>query len=210
MNKLTVLVDMDGILVDLTTHWLKEIYEEYDILVGLDEIDQWSLHKCGGLVGLGADKVYAYLQRENFFYNAPPLAGAIEGLRQLNKDHNVVICSSPSGPWSAKEKYEWLADYCPFLKVNQVILANKKTLIRGDVLIDDHPETGVEYRKAWPHAMVLGIEYEYNKGMTQEPYFLRLFKGYQDTAKAWEEIVRAVEVHAEVCDGLSNSAKSKV
>lgn len=210
MQKLTVLVDMDGILVDLTTYWLSHIYEEHDILVGIDEIDQWSLHKCGGLVSLKPTQVYAYLQQPGFFRHAPALPGAIEGLRKLNDLYNVVIVSSPSGPISAKEKYEWLAEHAPFLKLDQIILANQKTLVRGDVLIDDHPETGVKYRAAWPGSMVLGIEYEYNKNMAQEKYWVRMFKGYEDTSAAWVQIVDAVAEHAQITADLRALADERL
>ncbi len=199
-KKLEILVDLDGIVVDLTTHWLELIERDHGIKVGLHEIDQWSLHKCGELTKLGATKVYDYLQLPGLFRNAPPLTGAIESLRELNELHDVVICSSPSGPVSAKEKLEWLSEHTPFLKLNQIILANKKTMVCGDVLIDDHPETGAAYRKRWPKAMVLGIQYEYNIQAPTEPYWHLYFEGYQNPAKAWKEIMSKIETHAHLMD----------
>ncbi len=197
MKRLTVGCDMDGILVDLTTHWLEQIAKDTGVRVGLHEIDQWSLHKCGALKTLPPDLIYGYLQKPGFFRDAPPLAGAIDSLREIAADHNIVIVSSPAGPVSAKEKYEWLAEHCPFIPVKNVILANQKTLMRLDVLIDDHPQTVIEYADAWGGALVIGIGYEYNVGVQEKHRRLVMLRdGYKDPARSWSTIQNLIASRA--------------
>lgn len=187
MKRLTILCDMDGILVDLTPYWLDCIARDTGVRVFPDEINQWSIHKCGALTQLRPDQVYGYLHQPGFFRNAPALPGAVEGLKALHDlGHDVFICSSPSSPESAKEKLEWLADKAPWLKPEKVFLANKKTMVKGDVLIDDHPDTLTEYPKHWPGAFVLGIEYPYNRQLRGTRV---LCSDYADTVKAWNEIL---------------------
>lgn len=190
---LTVLCDMDGILVDLFRYWLDRIAEDYGVRVHPSEINQWSMHKCGMLQQLGAAKVYAYLQQPGFFYNAPALPGALEGLKQLiDLGHDVYIASSPSSSISAKEKFDWLAEKAPWLKTEKIFLANKKTMIRGDVLIDDHPDTALDYSRAWPDSLPIAIGYPYNIHLANHPNVV-IAGNYDDTAKAWKGIVAAVE-----------------
>lgn len=189
--KLTILCDMDGILVDLFQYWLDLIEKDHgaEFKTLPEEITRWDLHKCGNLQKLGAAKTYAYLQQPGFFRNAPALPGAIEGLKSLvDAGHEVVIVSSPSGPISAKEKLEWLAEHAPFLPAKNIMLANMKTLVRGDVLIDDHPQTLVDYAKTWPGSICIGIEYPYN-GEADKTDGVVMAGDYTDTASAWRVIV---------------------
>jgi len=168
MRSLTILCDMDGIIVDLLNHWLDAIALDHGIRVQPEEIVEWDMAKCGRLRDLGPKIVYGYLQKPGFFRKAPALPGAVAGLKALHDaGHNIVILSSPSGPISAGEKLEWLAEHLPFLPSKQIMLANLKTLVKGDVLIDDHPQTLLDYSQAWPEALAIGIKYPYNKHLLE-------------------------------------------
>lgn len=195
MKPLDVGIDMDGIIVALHQHWLKLIADDHGVNVPLEEITQWSLHKCGGLQKLGAGIVYGYLEEYGFFRNAPPIPGALAAVQHLfeavnekgEKKFNLFIVSSPAGANSAKEKYLWLDDHLPFLKPENICLFPQKTLIKMDVLIDDRGETVREYRAAWPDALVTGIRYPYNQDVPD------LFDGHNDTENAWKWIVEEIE-----------------
>lgn len=187
MKKLNILCDMDGILVDLTPYWLDCIARDTGVRVFPNEINQWSIHKCGELSTLRPDQIYGYLHQPGFFLNAPALEGAVEGLKTLHDaGHEIFICSSPSSGVSAKEKVEWLAVKAPWLKLDKIILCNKKTMVKGDVLIDDHPETLTEYPRHWPAALALGIEYPYNRQLKGTRV---LCSDYANPKQAWTEIL---------------------
>lgn len=197
MKTLTILCDMDGIIVDLFRYWLDCIERDHGVKVLPEEITRWDMHKCGALNELGAAKVYAYLQQPGFFRNAPALPGALDGLQRLLRlGHKVVIVSSPSGPISAKEKLEWLAEHAPFLKPADIMLANQKTLVCGDVLIDDHPKTLVDYGTRWKQSLPIGIRYPYNADIDKIPPFPVLVEDYTDTAAAWERIFIHIDNYA--------------
>lgn len=197
MKKLTILVDMDGILVDLYQYWLKLIEADHGVGVDPDEIVRWDMHTCGPLVALGAKKTYAYLQQPGFFLNAPALPGAIEGFQELlHRGHDVVIASSAAGGQSAKEKYEWLAQKIPNLSRDNVSLITRKELLDGDVLIDDRAETLVKYATRRPESLCLGIGYPYNADVDKVAGNIRRLGSYKDTAAAWKSIVQAVDALA--------------
>lgn len=183
-KRLDIGVDMDGIAVDLTPHWLRCIEADHGVKVGMHEINQWSLHRCGALVQLGAKKVYDYMHKPGFFRTAPPIDPAVAAIKRLATEHNVFIISSPAGGVSAQEKYEWLAEHLPELKNENICLFPTKTKIKMDVLIDDKAETLIDYRAAWPEALCLGIEYEYNKHVKSFG-LLQVFESYRDPMTAW-------------------------
>jgi 5'(3')-deoxyribonucleotidase len=202
MKRLKIGFDMDGILVDLTPHWLQCIAEDYGVHVRMSEIDQWSLHKCGELQSLGAKTVYDYLHRPGFFRYAPPIAPALEVFKRMAKEHDVFIISSPSSAISAKEKVEWLAEHLPDVKMPNICLFPTKTMVKLDVLIDDHPETVVQYRAEWPDSLVLGIEYEYNKHVPTTGA-LQIFSCFRKPDVAWEKIEGRIDSHAHRGDRVS-------
>jgi 5'-nucleotidase len=201
-RKLRILVDLDGILTDCVPYWLKILNDRHGTKVTVDDIDLWSLHKCGDLKTLTADQVYAPLSEVGFFRNMKPLDGAIENLKKLFDDgHEIIILSSPSSPVSAKEKLEWCAEHLPWLPAASVALVNiqLKKLIGADVVIDDNPDVLTDYPKAWPQAIMFGIEYKYNKHCRIGLGGSALLLGdYNDTKTAWEEIYRHIDMYSEI------------
>src|SRR5438128_3961959 len=107
-RRLSIKVDMDAIMVDLTPYWLECIAKDTGVVETIENITQWNLHKCGKLVALGAKVVYDYLQKPGFFLNAPEIPTALAIVKSWqDADHDVVIATSPSGPISIIEKYGW-------------------------------------------------------------------------------------------------------
>jgi 5'-nucleotidase len=185
-RRLRIKVDMDAILVDLTPYWLDCIAKDTGVVETIENITQWSLHKCGKLIPLGAKVVYDYLQKPGFFLNAPEIPTALETVKKWqDAGHDVMIATSPSGPTSIKEKYEWLEAKAPWLKSTDIAMINRKEELHGDLLVDDHPETGNKFLISNPNAIVLGIEYEYNKHVTGGPLMI---KDYRNYAAAWKQI----------------------
>lgn len=185
-RRLSIKVDMDAIFVDLTPYWLKCIEADYGIVETIENINLWSLHKCGKLTQLTMDQVYAYLKQPGFFLNAPEIPTALDIIKSWqDADHDVMVATSPSGPVSIKEKYEWLEGHAPWLKSTNVMMINRKEELHGDLLVDDHPETGNKFLAKNPEALVIGIEYEYNKHVTGGPVMV---KGYHDYPGAWRQI----------------------
>lgn len=131
-TKLTVLVDMDGVLADVYRHFLdwhqKETGEELDInmMAGILEENAFPLFK-------------KHVNTEGFFFTAPSIPASIEGLEYLNNKYDVVIVSSATEfPNSLKDKYAWLQKHCPFISWHQMVFCGSKKYIKGDIMIDDH------------------------------------------------------------------------
>ena len=131
-TKLTVLVDMDGVLADVYRNFIdwhqKETGNMLDIntMSGILEEDAFPLFK-------------KHVNSSGFFYSAPTIENCIRGLEYLNNKYEVVIVSSATEfPNSLKDKYDWLQKHFPFLSWHQMIFCGSKKYIKGDIMIDDH------------------------------------------------------------------------
>lgn len=107
-----IFVDMDGVIVD---------FNKFKAISGLtgDEIKRTPL---------------AYLNME-------PVPDSIEGIHSLiGMGHEVWLATKPPTgiPQAYADKVAWVLRYLPELK-RKIILTHDKSLLRGDVLIDDRP-----------------------------------------------------------------------
>ena len=71
--------------------------------------------------------------------DAPAIDGAVEVLRDLNDRYDVFIVSSATQfPNSLEEKVDWLNEHFAFISWKQLVLCGSKSVVRGDIMIDDH------------------------------------------------------------------------
>src|SRR5690606_8162347 len=74
-----------------------------------------------------------------FYASLSPIEGALEALDRLAKEHEVLLVSTP---WAghltcANEKADWVRRHLGHEWERQIVLTHDKTLVHGDVLIDD-------------------------------------------------------------------------
>lgn len=186
MAKLEILIDMDGILVDICHDWLRLYNIDYDDNISVADLKSYDTHESvKAECGL---KIYDYIDQPNFFRNLRPIKGALESVRRLHEaGHGITILTAPSkSPTCAWDKVEWIKDHLPFLSRKDVITAHKKHLVKGDVFIDDKPANIRDYRVSWPLAKTMTIAYPYNKMLDglADVYA----EGYHDSEAAWQKI----------------------
>lgn len=178
----TILCDLDSILADILTPWLRSYNRDYSDTLTVDRIPSWDFHnivkpECG-------TKIYDYLREPGFFENLKPLPGAIEAVQALRSaGHDfLVLTAGADVEDAATQKVRWCKRYLD-LSPKQVIVTPRKELVRGDVLIDDSPEQIKKYRGAWGQApLILTISYPYNECVRGDCW---RFKGWDDTADSW-------------------------
>ena len=90
-----------------------------------------------------------------FIRGLPPVDGAIEALKTISKEHTVFICTTPLDRFEncVLEKYYWILDHIGFDWTKRLILTKDKTLIKGDILIDDKPEIIGNCTPQWEHVL---------------------------------------------------------
>lgn len=110
-----------------------------------------------------------------FYRHIAPIDGARTALKGLLRaGHDVRIVTSPwvSNPTCASDKLNWVVEHYGSRWAQRVIITTDKTLVRGDILIDDKPvisgelpeySTGANHARSWEHVI---FDQPYNRHIT--------------------------------------------
>lgn len=94
---------------------------------------------------------------KNFFFTMEPMAGAIEAVKEMEKEKlNITICTTPhpNSEFCINEKIDWVKKYLGASYAKKMVFTYDKTIITGDVLIDDKPSiTGYNQNPTWTHVL---------------------------------------------------------
>ena len=180
---LTILVDMDDTIEYLLREWLEYLNRKYGTHVTEDDIHEYDL--TGAFPELSADQVYAPLFDPALWMSVRPVPGARYALeRMLNDGHDVYIVTSSNFKTIYVKIRSIIWEYFPFIPDDHIIIARKKQMIRGDVMIDDAPHNliGGRYLKIMPTAA-------HNRDFDEETHGII-------RAENWEEIYQTVKEYA--------------
>lgn len=101
-------------------------------------------------------EVEAIYTAAGFYRDLPLIAGATEALTALlEQGHDVRICTSPLNQYRncVPEKYEWIERHLGTEFVTRMIVSKDKTIVRGDVLVDDNPSVKGPCQASWRHVL---------------------------------------------------------
>ena len=163
-----ILIDMDGVIANFE----KSVLDTYQSLyptkpfIPLDErttfyVKEQYPSELQSLV----ESIYL---TPGFYQSLPIINGAAEALSEMTqRGHNLFICTAPLPQYEhcVLEKYQWVDQYLGAEWVKKIIVTNDKTLVRGDILIDDKLNiTGLE-TPTWEHIL---FNQPYNKHITSK------------------------------------------
>ncbi|MDC6267257.1 5' nucleotidase, NT5C type [Lysinibacillus fusiformis] len=133
MNKPRIILDMDDVIANLLTSWIEVVNFCENENVQLQDVSSWDIEKyfkCGR-------KVFDYLNYD-LYRNLKPIEGSQDGVRMLQEKYDVYIVTvSTTHKDSLIAKIEWLEEYFPFIKKEKIVLLGDKSIVRGDIIIDD-------------------------------------------------------------------------
>ncbi|WP_439555086.1 5' nucleotidase, NT5C type [Dyadobacter sp.] len=135
MNKKSIAVDMDNVLVDIEVNWIEAYEEAFGVRIARE-----------AMLGIPEDQAFpdpaaawSLLYKPGFFRNAPVIAGAQEAILKLQEHFDIYIVSAAMEfPNSLLEKYDWLNEHFPSIHWRNIVLCGDKSVIHTDYLIDDH------------------------------------------------------------------------
>lgn len=176
-----ILVDMDDVLAQWSVAFKQRIREKYPRLrFGfLNDSHGWDL--THGLGPRGILAVRRTMEEPGFYANLPVMPGAVEALHEMEETgHTVTVCSTPwvSNPTCASDKLAWMERHFGEGWGIKTILTPDKTLVQGDVLIDDKPYIKGKGNRTWTQIL-------FNAAHNQEVTHLRRMSSWDE----WEDKV---------------------
>jgi 5'-nucleotidase len=134
-KKITIAVDMDGVLADTESHFIDYYEKEFGEKIERKTI----LGKPESLAFPDPTAVRRYVHKAGFFRTLPLIKGGQYAIKKLMEDFDVYIVSAAMEfPLSLYEKKQWLEEHFPFITWKNIVFCGDKSIIKTDYMIDDH------------------------------------------------------------------------
>lgn len=135
---MVILVDCDDVLTNTCEVWVQACNQIYGTNFTLNDVKDWDMKTM--YPDIPKSELLRPLLTEAFWTQVKPLDGAVKYLHKLIDDgHEVYICTSTDCR-NIKWKIEYiLKRYFSFFPIKNIIICNKKQLVKADILIDDNP-----------------------------------------------------------------------
>jgi 5'-nucleotidase len=177
-----ILVDMDGVIADFEGGFLDRFRQCHPDLpyIPLNQRNCFYVkEQYPEDIGPLLEEIYL---SKGFYLELPPIEGSVEALTELSKkDYDVYICTSPllKNPYCLQEKYDWIINHLGEDWAKRMVIAKDKTIIQGDILIDDKPDIKGIQKPTWEHIIY------------SQPYNEQITSKRRITWNDWRTIIRA-------------------
>ena len=158
-----ILIDLDGVVADFDRGVIEKIKKDYPEIKIIEPRNKMILN----FYKERDNKTYKIIEKiinsKGFIKNLKPIDGSKEALKYLlDKGYDVFICSSPlsKNKHSFSEKFVWILENLGEEWRKRLIITKDKTLIKGDILIDDKPDIKGLLTPHWEHVI---FDQQHNK-----------------------------------------------
>jgi 5'-nucleotidase len=227
LSPTTVLLDMDGVLVDWDAGFRREWARFGHDPSKINRAKSYAMEDC--VEPKLRNAALAVMSQPGFFRDLPPMDGAIQAVEEMiERGFSVLICTSPlpCNPTCPQDKIDWVRRHLGHIEFRQpgdatkrlaaqdiVVMTRDKTFVMGDVLIDDKPVIQGCMRPTWDH-IVFGAPYNELKPGDERARFNDwsswhgvLAKRLSPFSPIREELLRSAESNSSV-SSMSTSAES--
>jgi 5'-nucleotidase len=151
-----ILLDQDGPLADFEGHFYSLWTKEHPTLPRVKTSDRKVFDINEDYPEFCQELIWDLIKGPGFFLNIPPVEKAFEVVRRLQKKHDIRICTSPltTGDYCASEKLSWVYKWYGKDMVRKTIITKDKSLVRGEILLDDRPNFKyLSLTPTWTHVV---------------------------------------------------------
>ncbi|MEX2421362.1 MAG: hypothetical protein WD670_06030 [Actinomycetota bacterium] len=134
-------IDLDGVVADFNAGWMRAYNDEFGAELTPDQVQMWD-----GLFSLthfeDMDAFWVWAQGHgggSVFRHLEPYPGAIDTLRELNREGHDIVILTAKPDWAVHDTLEWLADHR--VPTREIHFLHDKWRIDCDVYLDDSPYT---------------------------------------------------------------------
>lgn len=148
-----ILVDADGTFLNWGSEWDFHALPLQHLKLPLTEV-QSSFDLTLGLTDEGKAAVLKIMSHPGFYRNLQPFPGAVEALNDmLAEGHDVHIVTSPwiDNVTCASDKLANIEETLGKGWAKRTIITSDKTIVRGDILLDDKPDIDGSITPTWEH-----------------------------------------------------------
>jgi 5'-nucleotidase len=153
-----ILLDLDDTLANWGAEYDRRLDASSDpITRGIPRFNDLTSYDLFGALDDDSNEMLKSIMNEPGFYaSLDPMPGAIDAVYRMQEDgHEVWIVSTP---WVGNEtcetdKREWVQKHLGNEWANRLILTHDKTMIAGDVIIDDKPHITGKDDPKWQHIL---------------------------------------------------------
>lgn len=158
MNGITVLVDQDGPLADFDArfyqHCVDNGFPMHGGAVHADALCTEHRFATDCLDGVHATAARQHVNQTHWFRDLPVVEGAVDGINALAAHPDVAevwICTKPleANPHCQSDKAAWVRRHLGEEWLRRLIITPDKSMVRGDVLLDDAPKPAWFPQASW-------------------------------------------------------------
>lgn len=162
------LSDLDGVGSEWDNHFDWHIQTNWAHVPGIPlKHERMSFNFYDGQPPAVVEAIQAIMDHPGFYAELTPIDGWIDAMRAIKAEgHEVFIVTSPwlTNPTCAQDKLDWVAKHLGEGWRERVIITKDKTLVQGDILVDDKPEIHGVADPTWEHVL---FDQPYNQGLPQ-------------------------------------------
>lgn len=130
-----IFVDIDDVVWDLLKYWVEMLNEEHHLDVKVSDINNFDMRLF--FPTLTDEEIYAPLKGSELWRRVRLKPNADTVIKRLMEEGHDVRFATATHYMNVKPKFEMLQFYLPFVSWDSVIVTRDKSILMGDVIIDD-------------------------------------------------------------------------
>lgn len=180
---MTIITDMDDVLINLLDAWIRILNKRYNRNVKHEDIKQWDMHVA--FPGLSDKELFGILNEEEFWDEVCPFYDAVFYLKKLKDEGHKIVVATASHYRTIMHKLDKaFFPYFTYLDWKDIIMINDKSLLKGDIIIDDNPDNIKNF-----DGLKLLRDAPYNQNTPLDDYDFRVHN-FEETYEIIKEINR--------------------